>query len=90
MADLVEINVATEELRRFFDVFELEEKAQEGSVKKTVIWEAKMRPGSQVVEYHLNNGWRIAVAHRWRQRDGTWSTSDPKAIWLDDARLYKA
>lgn len=80
--------ISRDELRELFAAMQIEAKAQEGRLGRTILWEAKRRPGSEILQYRLPNGWIIAVAHRWRDKSGHWSRPDPKALLLDQARLY--
>jgi hypothetical protein len=84
----VDVQVPRSELRALFQALEIELKAQEGFLDRVVLWEAKYRLGSQIVQYKLSNDWVLAIAHRWRDYRQQWSTPDPKAILIDDVKLY--
>jgi hypothetical protein len=84
----VDVQVPRSELRALFQALKIELKAQEGFLDRVVLWEAKYRLGSQIVQYKLSNGWVLAIAHRWRDYRQQWSTPDPKAVLIDDVKLY--
>jgi len=84
----VDVQIPRSELRALFQALEIESKAQEGLLNRVIAWEAKYRLGSQIVQYKLPNGWLLAIAHRWRDHRQQWSNPDPKAILIDDVKLY--